>query len=237
MVQSPRDPRPPEHRRDEESEDWDIQSDAIVEQPRSVRNHPLLSAIYERHDELIADHLGGGATLELAFGRYMHPDADVGLEAWPDNVRSIGRPAVTGDARSLPFADDSFDSIVGRRFLHHVPEAGRRAILKEAARVLKPGGTIVVLEGTPGLYRKLTKRLAFALGVLGDDSDVYGHCSRDEIAYLVDAEFDVVEERSLGSPLMPASITESGLSRHLLPAYERTQFVTWWTLVVGEVPE
>lgn len=235
MAHSPHDPQRTEHGRDETSEDWGIHADAIVEQPRSVRKHPLLSAIYERHDELIGEHLAGGETLELAFGRYMHPEADVGLEAWPDNVRSIGRPAVTGDARSLPFADDSFDSIVGRRFLHHVPEAGRRAILSEAARVLKPGGRIVVLEGTPGLYRKLAKGIAFRLGVLGDDSDVYGHCSRDEIAYLVDSSFDVVEERSLGSPLMPVSITESELSRHLLPAYERTQFVTWWTLVVGEV--
>lgn len=237
MAQSPRDPQPPEHRRDETADDWGIHADAIVEQPRSVRKHPLLSAIYERHDELIGEHLRGDQTLELAFGRYMHPDADVGLEAWPDNAHATNRPAVTGDARSLPFDDDSFDAVIGRRFLHHVPEEGRREILSEAARVLKPGGRIVILEGTPGLYRKLAKGIAFKLGVLGDDSDVYGHCSRDEIAYLVDAEFDVVEERALGSPLMPASITESELSRHLLPAYERTQFVTWWTLVVGEVTE
>lgn len=49
----------------------------------------------------------------------------------------------------------------------------------------------------------------------------------------VDREFDVIAERPLGSPLMPAIIVESDLSKRLLPVYEPTQLVTWWTLVVG----
>ncbi|MFB9810336.1 hypothetical protein [Haloarcula sebkhae] len=40
-----------------------------------------------------------------------------------------------------------------------------------------------------------------------------------------------------GSPLMLASISESDASARLLDLYERTQFVKWWTLVVGERPE
>ena len=218
------------------TEDWGIRGDAIVEQPRSIRKHPLLSEIYGHHDELIAEHLPKGETLEVAFGQYMHPEADVGLEAWPSNVHAIDRTALAGDARSLPFDDDTFDAVVGRRFLHHVPEEGRRSILREARRVLKPGGRIVVLEGTPGIYRKLTKGVAFRLGVLGDDSDVYGHLSSDEILDLLASEFEVVADRSLGSPFMIAGISESDLSRHLLALHRRTQFVKWWTLAVGEVP-
>lgn len=216
--------------------EWAIRDEAIVERPRSIRKHPLLSAVYDHHDALIDEFLPSGETLEVAFGQYMHPRADVGLEAFPSNARAIDRPAVTGDARTLPFDDDSFAAVVGRRFLHHVPESDRPAILREAARILEPGGRLVVLEGTPGLYRRLTKAIAFRLGALGDDSDRYGHLSRDELAYLMDAEFSVVEERGLGSPLMIASISESDLSKRLLPFYRRTQFVTWWTLVVGEVP-
>jgi SAM-dependent methyltransferase len=216
-------------------DDADIRDDAIVEQPRSVRKHPLLSEIYEHHDELIADFLPSGDTLEVAFGQYMHPRADVGLEAWPSNVAETDSPAIAGDARSLPFETNSFDAVIGRRFLHHVPQGDRVEILREAARVVAPGGRIVLLEGTPGYYRRATKGIAFRMGLLGADSDIYGHLTSEELYETVSSTCEVLYHDSLGSPLMPASISESGLSKHLFPVYRRTQFVKWWTLVVGEV--
>ncbi|WP_135305297.1 class I SAM-dependent methyltransferase [Haloarcula amylovorans] len=215
---------------------WDIQDGAIVEQPREIRRHPLLARIYERHDALISESLSTGRTLELAFGQHMHPDADVGLEGWLSNAQSVPDPAVAGDARSLPFEDASFGTVIGRRFLHHVPPEDRQRILSEAARVLKPGGRVVLLEGTPGLYRRLTKGVAFRLGLLEEDTDIYGHLSEADVYELVAQEFDVVTKRTLGSPLMVASIAESDLSKHLYEAYQRTQFVKWWTFVVGEKP-
>jgi len=36
---------------------------------------------------------------------------------------------------------------------------------------------------------------------------------------------------------MLASISESDASARLLDLYERTQFVKWWTLAVGEHPD
>lgn len=217
------------------ADDADIREEAIVEQPRRVKKHPLLSEIYKHHDEFISDFLPNGDTLEIAFGQYMHPQADVGLEAWPSNVYEMERTAVIGDARSLPFEEDSFDAIIGRRFLHHVPEKDRAKIINESSRVVKPGGRIIILEGTPGLYRKLTKGIAFRLGFLGEDSDIYGHLSDDELYEIVNSSFTIVYNKSLGSPLMPASISESQLSKYVFPFYQRTQFVEWWTLIVGEL--
>ncbi|WP_323127061.1 class I SAM-dependent methyltransferase [Rubrobacter marinus] len=49
-------------------------------------------------------------------------------------------------AQELPFADRSFDGAVFLNSLHHVPEPGMHAALREAARVVKPGGNIVVIE-------------------------------------------------------------------------------------------
>ncbi|MDS0219930.1 class I SAM-dependent methyltransferase [Haloarcula sp. S1AR25-5A] len=216
---------------------WDVQDGAIVERPRNVRKHPLLNRIYERHDDLIAEHLPAGRTLEIAFGQHMHPRADIGLEGWPSNAETVRKPALAGDARALPFADDAFDAVVGRRFLHHVPPADRPEIVQETARVLRPGGRVILLEGTPGLYRTLTKGLAFRLGLLEEDTDIYGHLSEDTVTALVDGSFDVVEKRTLGSPLMLASISESDASARLLDLYERTQYVKWWTFVVGEQPD
>jgi len=46
------------------------------------------------------------------------------------------------DAESLPFADGSFDLVVGHAFLHHIPDVD--TALREIVRVLKPGGRFVI---------------------------------------------------------------------------------------------
>jgi SAM-dependent methyltransferase len=48
------------------------------------------------------------------------------------------------DASHLPAADGSFDAVLIRDLLHHVPD--RMAVVREAARVLRPGGTLGVIE-------------------------------------------------------------------------------------------
>lgn len=216
--------------------DSEILGGAIAERPREVSEHPLLAAIYDRHDALIQRHAHpDGRSLELAFGRHSHPDADVGVEVFHENsVDAVGIEATTADARALPFADDSFDTVIGRRFLHHVPEGERGDIVAEARRVLAPGGRLILLEGTPGLYRRFTKHVAFRLGALGEDTDEYGHLSVGELRGLLDDNgFDTVELRRLGSPLMPLSISKGSWSARAAPLYERTQLVRWWTLAVA----
>jgi len=51
-----------------------------------------------------------------------------------------------GDAEALPYEDESFDLVIGHAFIHHLPVPG--TAIAEIARVLKPGGT-VVLAGEP----------------------------------------------------------------------------------------
>jgi SAM-dependent methyltransferase len=63
-----------------------------------------------------------------------------------DRVGSLGRYRRTvgrvADAQELPFRSASFDVVVANYVLHHVPDT-RRAV-SEMARVLRPGGTLVV---------------------------------------------------------------------------------------------
>jgi O-methyltransferase StaMB len=48
------------------------------------------------------------------------------------------------DARSLEFKDATFDAVIGIETVYHFPDKG--AFFKSAARVLKPGGQIVLSE-------------------------------------------------------------------------------------------
>lgn len=52
-----------------------------------------------------------------------------------------------GDARALPFPDASFDRVLTRFSFHHLEEPAR--VLREMARVCRPGGTVTVVDVAP----------------------------------------------------------------------------------------
>jgi len=66
------------------------------------------------------------------------------LEVCVENGRQHGVELIpkAGDAEALPFADGSFDLVIGHAFLHHLPDP--MAAIAEAYRVLVPGGTLVI---------------------------------------------------------------------------------------------
>lgn len=83
---------------------------------------------------------------------------------------------VQGDAQRLPFADARFDAVVLHLILAVVPEP--KACLAEAARVLKPGGSILVFDkflkpGERALWKRamnsLTRHVATRLDVVFED--------------------------------------------------------------------
>ena len=84
---------------------------------------------------------------------------------------------VLGDSMALPFADAQFDHIVLHLILAVVPQPAQ--CLSEAARVLKPGGTILILDKflrphQPALLRRalnpLSRRLATRLDVVFEEA-------------------------------------------------------------------
>lgn len=55
---------------------------------------------------------------------------------------------VQGDMTTLPFDDAAFDAVVAYWSLIHVPMDDHQAVIDEFARVLRPGGRILLCEGT-----------------------------------------------------------------------------------------
>jgi SAM-dependent methyltransferase len=91
------------------------------------------------------------------------------LAALRANAQRLGLDVRTEqvDAERLPFADESFDLVLGHAVLHHIPDL-RRAF-DEFARVLAPGGS-VLFAGEPSRYGDrlacVPKRAAGALAPL-----------------------------------------------------------------------
>jgi len=103
-------------------------------------------ALAERSVERVLD-VGGGsgrATRALPIGERVVVDRSAGMLS---RARSRGLAAVEGDAARLPAPDASVDGVVVVDALHHFPD--QPAAVEEAARVLRPGGVLVVREFDP----------------------------------------------------------------------------------------
>lgn len=112
-----------------------------------------------------AESLGPAAILELGCGpghllrslARADPGATIAgvdlspfmLELASGNLSAAATARVAlrhADARHLPWGDATFDVVVAMHVLAHVPAPVARHMLDEAARVLKPGGALLIVD-------------------------------------------------------------------------------------------
>ncbi len=131
-----------------------------------------------RGDERILDvGCGRGAVLAM-IAKLLPRGHAVGIDLWSTADQSGNGPEAarrnleaegvrdrcelaTGDMRSLPFPDASFDLVVSSIAIHNVRDReGRRRAIDEIARVLKPGGRVAIadLAWTRDYARRLGER-------------------------------------------------------------------------------
>ena len=113
------------------------------------------AAIWPKEVELLRRRIPSppGRVLDLACGtgeilhrfrREFRPRQIVGLDLYRGHLLRAEPPRLQGDARRLPFPDETFDLILVRHLLHALPDPVD--VLREARRVLRPEGRVHLLE-------------------------------------------------------------------------------------------
>ena len=94
-------------------------------------------------DALLVDLACGGGLMAPHAARlgYRHVGVDLGL-AGLQLARAHGMSAVRGSVLAVPLADGCADVVVAGEILEHIEDDV--AVLAEAARLLRPGGTLVI---------------------------------------------------------------------------------------------
>lgn len=122
--------------------------DIVIERPmRAARTRSLSALPMDAPRRVLLSGIGTGLDLPLLPGMHRYTALD-----FNHSMLARARPRgeildvefVLGDSMSLPFADAQFDHVVLHLIIAVVPEPQR--CLSEAARVLKPGGTILLFD-------------------------------------------------------------------------------------------
>ncbi|HBI82938.1 bifunctional demethylmenaquinone methyltransferase/2-methoxy-6-polyprenyl-1,4-benzoquinol methylase UbiE [Orrella sp. NBD-18] len=145
------------------AERYDVMNDLMSAGLHRVWKHFTIGRAAVRPGMKVLDIAGGTGDLARAFARQAGATGEVWLTDINSSMLTVGRdrlldegvltPAAVCDAEFLPFPDNYFDRVsvaFGLRNMTHKDRA-----LAEMARVLKPGGKLLVLE-----FSKIAKPLA-----------------------------------------------------------------------------
>ncbi|MFK4152802.1 class I SAM-dependent methyltransferase [Streptomyces fungicidicus] len=124
-----------------------------------------------------------------------HAGRLIGVDTSIASVRATGGKGVTalqGDACALPLRTRSVDCLMARHMLYHVSDVERA--LREARRVLRPDGTLVVVLNMRGTTPRLARMLRACAGRVGPPLPRQALVDAEAIKPLLAAQFPRVTE-------------------------------------------
>jgi len=129
--------------------------DAVADDYARMRNPDGPDA--DLLDELVADLPEGATVLDVGCGDGARtlanlPGGTVGLDFSRVQLglardRIPDAPLLQADMTALPIADDSIDAVTAYHAVFHVPREQQPAVYREFARVLRPGGRVLMTVG------------------------------------------------------------------------------------------
>jgi len=138
---------------------------------------------------------GGGLARDLSARGAQVIGLDISEQQLADAIAHDGRSGaryLVGSAQGLPLEDGSTDVVVFMRSLHHVPASDLGLALREACRVLRPGGAVYVAEPlAQGDYFVLTSLVEDELEVREAAQHALSHAALVGLDRAMTVDYDV----------------------------------------------
>lgn len=193
----------------------------------TTREHAFKAALVAQAalhpGQRVLDLACGTATLTIAAKR-SQPLADiVGLDGDPEILERARRKASEAGvdlsfdralSHQMPYANTSFDVVLSSLFFHHLNREGKLATLREARRVLGPGGVLHIADwgqAANPLMRLLFYVVQFLDGFETTADNVAGRLPQ----FMRDCGYvDVAETRRFATPLGTISLYRAFVPTH-----------------------
>jgi SAM-dependent methyltransferase len=139
-------------------------------------------------DEVIGRCLDVGCGKYNKFVQEFLQGKGEGIDVYP--YEGLSESQILLDPSHFPFNDGEFDTVVFIANLNHVPSSLRDRELKEAYRVVRHGGNIVITMGNPVAEIAVHKVVALYDRFFGTNYDLDGirGMGKEEEYYLLDSE-------------------------------------------------
>ena len=157
--------------------------------------------------------------LDLSFGMLKH-------------AKNKMNHLTTGDVQKLPFQTESFDLLVGRSLLHHIPNPEEG--VAEMARVLKPNAEIVLVDTNRSLLSTIPRLVANRSEHFSEDHKNMRHT---ELVGLLEKHFIVDKVLFFGYLAYPIGFPDIlDISRFLPFPIQITKALIQIDRLIGSIP-
>jgi len=193
-------------------------------------NNKMLSFV-SVEGRILDNGCGTGILLERAGEKSFMVGIDISFNMLKHAKRETDM-LVLGDSQLLPFQNGSFELVIGRSLLHHLPDPLKG--VEEMARVLKTNGEMVVLDTKHSLLSAVPRHFAKKGKHF---SDTHSNMRMKELTQIIRKFFIVDHVYYFGYLAYPLSFPDIiDIGKYLPCPVKVTKFLTWVDSAISRLP-